>query len=51
MSPFGAHFGAFWPLTSPKSLESGPCGDGVHLQADFTLSRAINVYIILDVPH
>ena len=28
---------------SPKGLESGPRGDGVHLQADFTLSRAINV--------
>ena len=33
----------FWPLRSPKSLESGPRGDGVHLQAAFTLSRAINV--------
>ena len=38
-----AHFGAFWPLRSPKSLESGPRGDAVHLQADFTLSTAINV--------
>ena len=52
--PFGVHkrvkwghfepiLGAFWPLRSPKSLESGPRGDGVHLQADSTLSRAINV--------
>ena len=35
-------FGAFWPLRSPKSLESGPRGDGVHVQADFILSRATN---------
>ena len=30
------------PLRSPRSLESGPHGDVVHVQIDFTLSRAIN---------
>ena len=43
MRAFGADCGAFWPLGSPKSLESGPRGDGVHLRSDSTLSRAINV--------
>ena len=31
------------PQKSKKSLEGGPCGEGDHLQADSTLSTALNV--------
>ena len=52
--PFGVHkrvkwahfepiLGHFGPSQVQKSLESGPCGEGDHLQADFTLSTAFNV--------
>ena len=52
--PFGVHkrvkcayfepiLGHFGPSQVHKSLESGPCGEGDHLQADSTLSTAFNV--------
>ena len=40
LSPFWGHFG---PSEVQKSLESGPRGEGDHLQADSTLSTAFNV--------
>ena len=40
LSPFWGHFG---PSEVQKTLKVGLVVMGVHLQADFTLSRAINV--------
>ena len=44
--PFGVHKRVkahFQPILGHFGLESGSRGDGVHLQANSTLSRAINV--------
>ena len=43
MTHFEPISGEFGPSEVQKSLESGPRGDGDHLQADSTLSTAFNV--------